>query len=151
AADPQVDHRDELRLRDGRTIERYSTLARGPEGDAVGRVWFFTDITERKRDEEALRFLTEATDVLYSSLDYETTLRRVADLAVARSRAGRHQLRKLGVGPHLRRRRPRAGPGAGAPRRDRDRQRARARRAARDGAGAAGEPVAAAPAADRGH
>jgi PAS domain S-box-containing protein len=84
ANDPTIDHRDELRLRDGRVIERYSTLARAPDGMVVGRVSFHTDITARKRDEEALRFLAEATDVLYSSLDYETTLRRVADLAVAR-------------------------------------------------------------------
>jgi PAS domain S-box-containing protein len=84
ADDPDRDHRDEIRLLDGRTIERYSTIARGADGGVVGRVWFFTDITERKRDEESLRFLAEATEVLYSSLDYETTLRRVADLAIAR-------------------------------------------------------------------
>jgi PAS domain S-box-containing protein len=82
-ADPAGQHRDEIRLRDGRTIERYSTVARTPDGEIVGRVWFHTDISARKRDEEALRFLTEASDLLYASLDYETTLRRVADLAVA--------------------------------------------------------------------
>lgn len=40
------------------------------------------DITERKRAEERLRFLTQASDILGSSLDYETTLASVARLAV---------------------------------------------------------------------
>ncbi len=40
------------------------------------------DITERKRAEEALRFLAEAGTVLASSLEYEVTLERVAHLAV---------------------------------------------------------------------
>src|SRR5215218_7970412 len=41
-----------------------------------------TDITERKRNEEAQRFLVEAGAELSSSLDYRTTLARVARLAV---------------------------------------------------------------------
>jgi PAS domain S-box-containing protein len=40
------------------------------------------DITERKRAEQALRFLAEASTVLASSLEYEVTLERVAHLAV---------------------------------------------------------------------
>lgn len=40
------------------------------------------DITERKQTEEAQHFLTEAGVVLASSLDYETTLQSVVDLAV---------------------------------------------------------------------
>ncbi len=40
------------------------------------------DITERKRIEEAQRFLAEAGTTLSSSLDYRTTLARVARLAV---------------------------------------------------------------------
>ena len=37
---------DELRLRDGRIIERFSKLQQ-LEGRAVGRVWTFRDVTER--------------------------------------------------------------------------------------------------------
>jgi signal transduction histidine kinase len=37
---------------------------------------------ERQQAEEAQRFLSEASSTLFSSLDYETTLQRVADLAV---------------------------------------------------------------------
>jgi PAS domain S-box-containing protein len=40
------------------------------------------DITERKKNEEAQRFLVEAGTSLSSSLDYRTTLSRVARLAV---------------------------------------------------------------------
>ena len=40
------------------------------------------DITARKQREVARQFLTEASEVLASSLDYEQTLQQVADLAV---------------------------------------------------------------------
>ena len=42
----------------------------------------FRDIDERRRHDERLRFLAEASTVLSSSLDYETTLTNVAELAV---------------------------------------------------------------------
>jgi PAS domain S-box-containing protein len=40
------------------------------------------DITDRKRDENALRFLADASDLLAESLDYHVTLQRLAGLAV---------------------------------------------------------------------
>ncbi|MGB7519126.1 MAG: GAF domain-containing protein, partial [Spirulinaceae cyanobacterium] len=43
-----------------------------------------SDITERKRTEGRTRFLTEATEVLSASLDYQTTLENLAQLAVPR-------------------------------------------------------------------
>jgi PAS domain S-box-containing protein len=43
---------------------------------------FVLDITERKKAEELLRFLAEASRILASSLDYQTTLDRVARLVV---------------------------------------------------------------------
>jgi PAS domain S-box-containing protein len=76
--------RDELTLKDGRVIERYATHVRDDAGEVVGRIWFHTDITAHRREEEALRFLADATDTLSSSLDYEATLQRVAELAVPR-------------------------------------------------------------------
>jgi PAS domain S-box-containing protein len=42
------------------------------------------DITERKRVEEGIQFLSDAGQVLVSSLDYEETLRSVVQLAVPR-------------------------------------------------------------------
>ncbi len=49
-----------------------------PDGLSI----LFTDISQRKRVEEAQHFLSEVTSVLASSLDYATTLRSVAQLAV---------------------------------------------------------------------
>ena len=76
--------RDEVALVDGRTIERYATHVRAESGELIGRIWFHTDITAHRREEESLRFLADATNLLSSSLDHETTLQRVADLAVPR-------------------------------------------------------------------
>ena len=46
---------DELLLADGRVFDRYSAPMFGPAELYYGRVWYFSDITERKRSEEALR------------------------------------------------------------------------------------------------
>jgi sigma-B regulation protein RsbU (phosphoserine phosphatase) len=47
--------RDEIAFRDGRTFDRYSAPVIGADGTYYGRVWYFRDITERKRAEEALQ------------------------------------------------------------------------------------------------
>jgi PAS domain S-box-containing protein len=52
------------------------------EGKTVGAVLEFRDTTEQKRSEEALRFQAAASTLLFSSLEYETTLAAVARLAV---------------------------------------------------------------------
>ncbi|HYJ45452.1 MAG TPA: PAS domain S-box protein, partial [Pyrinomonadaceae bacterium] len=57
-----------------------------PARDEDGAIlkWFgtCTDIDDHKRAEEALRFIVEASGILASSLDYETTLGNVARLSV---------------------------------------------------------------------
>ncbi|WP_166395720.1 PAS domain S-box protein [Rubrobacter marinus] len=59
------------------------SLVRDPSGGPQYFIGAVEDITERKRIEEAQRFLAEAGDVLSSSLDYRETLSSVARLAVS--------------------------------------------------------------------
>jgi len=47
--------RDEIPLKDGRTLDRYSAPIRLEDGTYVGRVWFFRDITEHKRADDKIR------------------------------------------------------------------------------------------------
>ncbi len=44
----------ETELKDGRTFEYFGSVIKGEVGAALGRIWFFRDITERKRSAEAL-------------------------------------------------------------------------------------------------
>ncbi|HJR08620.1 MAG TPA: PAS domain S-box protein [Pyrinomonadaceae bacterium] len=58
------------------------TAFKDERGNVVYRAANIQDITERKRAEEAARFLGDATTMFTSSLDYELTLESVARLAV---------------------------------------------------------------------
>ena len=70
-----------IELRNGRIIRRYTRPL--IDGDRLyGRIWFFADITEERRQADRQRFLLEASRLLASSLDYEETLVKVADLAI---------------------------------------------------------------------
>jgi len=76
----------EVQRRDGTTFPALMTNA--PVSDAARKVVAIVgvsfDITERKRGEEASRFLSEASAVLASSLDDVTVLQQLAQLAVPR-------------------------------------------------------------------
>jgi PAS domain S-box-containing protein len=71
--------------RDGRVVhvEAQSRVILDERGEPAGMRGVTLDITKRKAAEERLRFLAEASRVLGSSLDYETTLAGLARLAVA--------------------------------------------------------------------
>jgi PAS domain S-box-containing protein len=53
-------------------------------GDYAGMVALVTDITQRRRIEELQALLVEATGVLTSSLDYDKTMKNLAELLVPR-------------------------------------------------------------------
>ncbi|MBE9181974.1 PAS domain S-box protein [Oculatella sp. LEGE 06141] len=48
---PEIVSQDEILLKDGRTLERYTAAMHSPDGDYYGRIWYFRDITERKHIE----------------------------------------------------------------------------------------------------
>lgn len=54
-ADPSQDDHCEIELKDGRTLERNSTVLWSEQGRCLGRVWFFRDITAHKQTEIILR------------------------------------------------------------------------------------------------
>ncbi len=55
---------EEILLRDGRVLERFSSPMRGEDDRYYGRVWFFRDVTERRMSAEAL----EESEKLYRSV-----------------------------------------------------------------------------------
>jgi PAS domain S-box-containing protein len=67
-------------------VERWcvtkATAVRDERGEVRLAVNVIEDVTEQKRAELAQSLLAEASDLLYSSLDYERTLEQVAKLAV---------------------------------------------------------------------
>jgi diguanylate cyclase (GGDEF)-like protein/PAS domain S-box-containing protein len=65
----------EVALADGRSFRQYTRAMQGPAGETLGRVWFFTDITERKQAAESLAYrdrllhtVTAATTVAVGAL-----------------------------------------------------------------------------------
>ena len=73
-----------LRRRDGVYVPMLMRAAPVLNSDGTVHEWIgtLTDISDRKRAEDAQRFLTEASTILSSSLEYSTTLAAVARLAV---------------------------------------------------------------------
>jgi PAS domain S-box-containing protein len=62
------------------SVGRWIEYRAYPTEDGLSLV--FRDIEERRRHDERLRFLAEASTLLSSSLEYETTLSNIAELAV---------------------------------------------------------------------
>ncbi len=65
---PYEESQDEIVLKDGRTFDRYSAPVRSREGVLYGRVWYFRDVTGRKRTEIELRRAAEETRRAYEDL-----------------------------------------------------------------------------------
>ena len=60
--------RDEIRFKDGRVFDRYSTPLIESTGRYCGRIWYFRDITARKQAEELLRESERKYRNLYESM-----------------------------------------------------------------------------------
>jgi len=73
-----------LIARDGklRPIDDSAAPIRDADGKIIGSVLVFRDITERKRNEQATRFLADASAALSVLVDFDSTLQKVASLAV---------------------------------------------------------------------
>jgi PAS domain S-box-containing protein len=52
--EPEANEQRGIELKDGRTLESYSSRLRREDGLHLGRVWFFRDITARRKAEQAL-------------------------------------------------------------------------------------------------
>jgi PAS domain S-box-containing protein len=80
-----IEHFETERVaKDGRRIpvELSISPVKDDRGNIIGAAKIARDISHRKRSEADQRFLTKANELLADSLDYRTTLQRVAKLAV---------------------------------------------------------------------
>lgn len=59
---PNETGRDELELKSGRFLDRYSSPVVDKEGVYYGRIWTFRDITEQKRNQDELQQLSLAVE-----------------------------------------------------------------------------------------
>jgi len=82
--------RDEIPLKSGSVFDRYSAPMLGADGRYFGRVWYFRDVTERKRAELALQRVNRALKVtsgcngmLIRATEESALLRDVCQLLVA--------------------------------------------------------------------
>ncbi len=85
----QETSRDELILADGRFFDRYSAPMIGSDNRYFGRVWYFRDITERKRAEmeiarvnRTLQMLSDTNQALIHITDEAALLNEVCRIAV---------------------------------------------------------------------
>lgn len=79
---------DEIVLKDGRIFERYSAPMLGAKGKYYGRVWYFSDITERKHL-EAEKARSEAQT---------RQLQKAESLGIMAGSVSHHEVHRKGIG-----------------------------------------------------
>jgi diguanylate cyclase (GGDEF)-like protein/PAS domain S-box-containing protein len=98
-SDREANDQCQFELKDGRTLERYTTALRTESGTYLGRVWFFRDITERKHAEQRLEAAYRAVERL-AAVDPLTGLanrRRFDECLAAEWRRGLRERRPLSI------------------------------------------------------
>ena len=60
---PDETSREEIEMIDGKVLDCFSGPVLGKDGEHYGRIWAFRDITERRRNEDALRAAKETAEV----------------------------------------------------------------------------------------
>jgi diguanylate cyclase (GGDEF)-like protein/PAS domain S-box-containing protein len=85
-AHPDEAGHDEIELRDGRIVDRLTAPLRAGSEASLGRVWFFRDVTDRKRVEARIRH-TARHDGL-TGLVNRLVFKEAIDQAIARARRG---------------------------------------------------------------
>ncbi|MGB7977208.1 MAG: PAS domain S-box protein [Roseiarcus sp.] len=81
---PEESGQDELILKNGRVLDRYSSPFRNSDGDCLGRLWFFRDITSLRTSEERFRLLVEEAPDAILLFDYDQ------DRFIAANKAAEH-------------------------------------------------------------
>ncbi|MGD2183194.1 GAF domain-containing protein [Lusitaniella coriacea] len=76
--------RDEIRFKDGRILDRYSSPIQSQSGEYYGRIWYFRDITIQKQQEQSLRFMVEGTAFKTGSDFFNSCVRSLAQVLQVR-------------------------------------------------------------------
>lgn len=77
---PEEISRDKIYFKDGRIFDRYSSPIQSSSGEYYGRIWYFRDVTESQRREEALRLIVEGTTTQVGSEFFPSCVRSLATI-----------------------------------------------------------------------
>ncbi|HUF48216.1 MAG TPA: EAL domain-containing protein [Vicinamibacterales bacterium] len=83
---PDREVSDEVRLKDGRVLEVHTSALRLADGTFLGRVWFFRDVTDRKRVEAEVHHRARHDGL--TGLPNRAVFKEAVSQAIARARRG---------------------------------------------------------------